>query len=46
MPRVERWSVFAGAEVHPVPALHAPAGPGKDLPGSKSARWAIALSTS
>ena len=41
MPRAERRSVFAGAEVHPVSALHASAGPGKDLPGSKSARWAM-----
>lgn len=41
MPRVERWSLFAGTEVHPVSALHAPARPGKDFQGSKSTRYVL-----
>lgn len=28
---VECCSLFAGAEIHPVSAVHATAGPGKDL---------------
>lgn len=41
MPRAEGWPLFAGTEVHPVSALHAPAGPGKDLPRSKSTGWVV-----
>lgn len=41
MTQAEGWSLFAGTEVHPVSALHAPTGPGKDLPGSKSTGWVV-----
>lgn len=41
MSRADGWSLFAGTEVHPVSALHAPAGPGKDLPRSKSYGWVV-----
>lgn len=41
MSRVECESLFAGAEVHPVSALHASAALGKDLQRSKSTGWVV-----